>query len=147
MFGFQNRFVEAICNQDGRDWKLIKPIVFCSRSLNRTFIVPRGAATDGASTPAILWAKLPPTGDYWQSAVLHDSAYRNTLLLWPYSDLPVPEINRDIAGLTKANLPKDECDLLLKEAMEFSGVSPATAAIIYDGVKLFGGASFDQARA
>ena len=128
--GFSSRIVFAATNQDGRNWKLTEPMHYTARD-GRTFVVPPGAATDGASTPAMLASLLPPTGDYWQSAVLHDAAYRG--------DLQLPD------G-AKANLTKDECDNLLKEAMELSGVDPVTAATIYEGVRLGGAAAFREDR-
>jgi len=124
--GFQSRFVEAVCNQDGRNWKLLKPIVYQARD-GRVFVVPRGASTDGASTPALIASLLPPTGLYWLAAILHDSAYQNTL-------------ETNLGG--KANLSKDECDSLLKEAMELSGVDPTTVEVIYEGVRLGGAPAF-----
>ncbi len=128
--GFQSRIVFAATNQDGRNWKLTQPMTYNTRD-GRTFIVPVGASTDGASTPALAASLLPPTGDYWQSAVLHDAAYRN--------DLRLPDGS-------KASLSKEESDLLLKEAMELSGVDPATAAVIYEGVHLGGAHAFKEDR-
>lgn len=124
MTGFESRIVFGATNQDGRFWKLTQPMIYHARD-GRTFIVPVGASTDGASTPAIIASLLPPTGDYWQSAVLHDAAYRN--------DLKLPD------G-TKADLSKDDCDALLKEAMELSGVESMILETIYEGVRI-GGAS------
>jgi len=130
ILGFQSRFVEAVCNQDGRNFKLLTPIVYKSRD-GRVFIVPRGASTDGASTPALIASLLPPTGDYWQSAILHDSAYQNTL---------------ETDSGAKAALSKDECDYLLKEAMELSGVDAVTAETIYEGVRIGGWLAFKADR-
>jgi len=128
--GFQSRFVEAVCNQDGRNFKLLTPIVYKSRD-GRVFIVPRGASTDGASTPALIASLLPPTGDYWQSCILHDSAYQNTL---------------ETDSGAKAALSKDECDYLLKEAMELSGVDAITVETIYEGVRIGGWLAFKADR-
>ncbi len=127
MIGFQSRFVEAICDQDGRDWKLTKPIVYSARN-GQTYVVPRGASTDGASTPAIIASILPPTGDYWLAAVLHDAAYRNDLRL--------------VDGITRADLSKDDCDDLLLEAMELTGVDPIVAETIFQGVQLGGSSAY-----
>ena len=141
--GFQTRYVESICDQDGRNWKLLTPVVY--RALcGSVFIIPRGASTDGASTPAIIHNLLPPTGAYWQSCVLHDAAYQNTLLEWP-KDEPLPDLRKHLVA-PKANLTKDDCDELLKQAMELSGVDAATVAIIYDGVRLGGASSFKEDR-
>ena len=128
--GFQSRYVESICDQDGRNWKLLTPMVYQARD-GRVFVVPRGASTDGASTPAIMAPILPPTGDYWQSALLHDAAYQNTLQLPDGS---------------KADLSKEDCDALLKEAMELSGVDAVKVALIYEGVKICGSWAYRKDR-
>ena len=134
--GFLSRIVFAATNQDGRNWKLTRPMVYLARD-GRIFIVPVGASTDGASTPAIIQSFLPPTGDYWQSAVLHDAAYQNTLLLLPAGQRDVA--SADLAtGAVKADLGKDDCDELLREAMELSGVCAAHVALIYQGVQVGG---------
>lgn len=128
MLGFESRIVFAATNQDGRNWKLNHPVTYHSKS-GRVFIIPVGAPTDGASTPAILHSELPPTGDYWLACVLHDSAYRNTL---------------QNENCTLANLSRDESDSLLLEAMELTGVDGFTAKIIYEGVRMGGQQAFEQ---
>jgi hypothetical protein len=144
--GFQSRFVESICDQDGRNWKLLTPVVYKSRD-GRVFVIPCGASTDGASTPALISNLLPPTGAYWQSAVLHDAAYQDTLLVWPLGLIPTLPISHEMAvTLQRASLSKDECDLLLKEAMELSGVDAITVETIYEGVRLGGASAFKEDR-
>ena len=140
--GFFTKYVESVCDQDGRDWRLLTPIAYRSRD-GRIFIIPRGASTDGASTPAMIANLLPPFGAYWQSAVLHDSAYQNTLLQWPFPD--PPDFGQPFVKV-KACLTKDACDLLLKEAMELSGVDATTVEIIYEGVRLGGASAFKEDR-
>lgn len=134
MQGFKTRYAEACCDQDGRNWKLIQPIDYVAVS-GITYRIPRGAATDGASTPAIVWSKIPPTGTYWLAAVLHDAAYQNTLEV----------VNVD-GTVQKAALDKEACDNLLKEAMESTGVEQATVEIIYEAVRLFGSSAFKEDR-
>lgn len=146
ILGFQSRFVEGITDQDGRNWKLLTPMVFLS-SNGKIYIAPRGTSTDGASTPAIIHSLLPPTGPYWQSAVLHDSAYKNSLLVWPEGPQPIQPITHEISlTLQKAVLSKDDCDNLLKESMELSGVSLIEIDTIYEGVHLRGQSSFNEDR-
>lgn len=139
--------MECVCDQDGRNFKLLTPVVYCAK-YGRIFIIPRGASTDGASTPAIIASIYPPSGAYWQSAVLHDAAYRDDLRAAPAGALanlsrPDPAV---VAGLPKASLAKTECDLLLLEAMRLSGVDEATCQVIYEGVRLGGQAAFDEDR-
>lgn len=130
MSGFESRFVEAICDQDGRNWKLLAPIQYTAND-GTEYFAPKSSPTDGASTPAIIWSKLPPFGDYWLAAILHDSAYQNTLQL---------------KDGTKAALQRDQCDELIREAMENSGVDDVTIEIIYDALRLFGQSSFNNDR-
>lgn len=111
----------AVTSSDGRNFTLLEDLVYVSLA-GVTHTVPAGSKTDGASTPAYLWAEIPPFGRYWLAAVLHDWAYR-------YSDLA-----------------KQECDWLLKEAMLDLGVGPVMAGVIYEGVHLEGQASFDEDR-
>ncbi|HTA30716.1 MAG TPA: DUF1353 domain-containing protein [Candidatus Cybelea sp.] len=131
--GFQSLYYAGICDQDGRNWKATQPVEYLSRS-GVLYRIPVGAATDGASIPAIFWAKLPPFGRYWLAAVLHDAAYQNTLQL--------------ADGLKAFPHATDRplCDLLLKEAMEASGVGPVSVDVIYEAVRLCGAGSFKQDR-
>jgi Protein of unknown function (DUF1353) len=96
--------------------------------------MPKGAATDGASTPQAIWDVLPPFGAYWLAAFLHDCAYQNTLLI-------VKE-----TGMEKAALFKDDCDSLLKEAMQSLGVDNADVETIYQGVRVGGFKAFNDDR-
>ena len=138
MTGFQSLYYAGICDQDGRNWKCTHPVDFISRDGAR-YQIPIGAPTDGASIPALLWSKLPPFGPYWLAAVLHDAAYQNTLLRYPVGSLVASK-----AFTSPDDRPK--CDLLLKEAMEASGVDSVTAALIYEAVSLFGASSFKSDR-
>lgn len=136
--GFKTRYAEACCDQDGRNWKLIQPIDYIAAD-GRVLRIPRGASTDGASTPAIVWSKYPPCGAYWLAAVLHDSAYQGTLEL----------VSDGTSGqsVAKVMLAKSDCDLLLKEAMESTGVDSVTIMVIYEAVKMFGQPAFNSDRA
>ena len=106
---------------DGRKVTLLEPLVYVSEG-GVTYTVPAGSQSDGASTPPAIWPTIPPFGKYWPAAVLHDWAYR-------YSDLP-----------------KQECDWLLKEAMRSLGVEDLLSDTIYEAVHLAGGSSFEGDR-
>jgi hypothetical protein len=69
-----------------------------------------------------MWNVLPPTGDYFLAAVLHDWLYRRT------------------------DRPKDECDSLFREAMLSLGVDGRTAEIMYQGVHVGGWKAFREDR-
>lgn len=132
--GFSSRYANVTTN-DFRHFGLLDPIDYVSRA-GQTFRMTRGAQTDLASIPSPLWSVLAPAGgdyqgDYALPALLHDCAYRNTLLL----------VAAD-GSTTKAALPKVNCDNLLKESMESVGVPPEVVTAIYDGVALAGQSSF-----
>jgi hypothetical protein len=107
----------TVTTKDGQNFTLARPFFF-TRPDGEVIPVPAGAQSDGASTPAVLWPTLPPFGEYWKAAFLHDYLYRET------------------------ELPKDECDTIFKEAMESLGVSALDITTLYEGVHLFGWSSF-----
>ena len=137
--GFQTDFFNVVTS-DGRNFTIVEDIDYISKD-GRHFVIPVGATSDGASTPAILWPEIPPFGSYWRAAVLHDAAYRNTLLLIQQATDNPESITRTIA-----NLPKDQCDYLLKEAMELSGTHDVTCEEIFKGVEYGGLKSFEEDR-
>lgn len=127
--GFQSKIANVLTT-DGRNCKLVEPLTFVTRD-GRVLIIPCGAATDGASTPQGTWDVLPPFGDYWLAALLHDAAYQNTLQL---------------PDGTLATLTKDQSDALLLEAMQSLGVNNFDAQTIYNGVHDFGWKAFKDDR-
>lgn len=81
--------------------------------------VPRGFVTDFASIPRIFWSALRPDGTYTYPAIIHDYLY------WTQTQ------------------PREEADRIFRLGMEDFFVSPATARLIYDAVRLGGGSSWD----
>ena len=130
MPGFQSRVVFAATNQDGLNWTLTQPITYVTRQ-QHVYVVPVGSTTNGSSAPAIVASVLPPHGVYWQSCVLHDAAYRNTL--------------QQATG-ELANLSQHAADALLLEACELSGVDDAVAQVLYRAVQLFGAHAYNKYR-
>lgn len=106
---------------DGRTCILLEPVKYVTED-GEDIIIPMGATTDGASTPRGTWNILPPFGDYWRAAFLHDHLYRSTMK------------------------PKAECDHLLLEAMQSLNVYKLERDAIYQGVVDFGQFSFDMDR-
>ena len=110
---------------DGRNFILLEDVWF-QRPDNvggEHICIPKGSQSDGASTPAALWALgLPPFGDHWRAAFLHDALYRQT------------------------QRPKEECDLIFWEALLASGVPEARARWFYNGVRDAGQHEFDEDR-
>lgn len=133
--GFQNLPLE-VSSSDGRNFVLLKDAVYVSKDGTR-YVMPAGATSDGASTPREMWNVLPPFGVYWPAAVLHDCAYRNTLLI----------DEKTMEAPFRASLVKDACDKLLLEAMESLGVNEIERSVIYSGVCLGGQPSFNKDRA
>ncbi len=106
---------------DGRNIRLLEAVTFYTHDL-RKIVIPAGATSDGASVPQAVWNILPPFGDYWRAAVLHDWLYRNS------------------------DLPKAECDNVFREALTDLAIPYATRETLYQGVHLGGQAAFDAAR-
>lgn len=131
--GFEN-MPFRVATTDGRGVTLLADVYYTARSGQR-FCLPAGATSDGASTPREAWPLLPPFGEYWPAAVLHDTAYRNSLRVW------------DGGAWARAALGKAECDALLLEAMETLGVAAVERETIYEGVVIGGKAAFEADRA
>ena len=111
---------------DGRNFILLDDVWFKRPDSvgGENICIPRGSQSDGASTPAALWALgLPPFGDHWRAAFLHDYLYRNTLRA------------------------KEVCDTIFYEAMIASAVPEARARWFYNGVSEAGQHAFDVDRA
>ncbi len=114
-----------VATVDGRQCRLLESVTFTRRD-GTIIMLPPGISTDGASTPAVLWQKIPPFGKYWRAAFLHDAAYRMK--------------TRPIIG------SKKECDDLFLEVMEICGVDVVMCKIIHEGVLRFGGAAYIEDR-
>lgn len=120
MTGFSTTLLK-VETSDGQHFILVDPFTFTAAD-GTVITVPAYSKSDGASTPRIGWSYLPPFGQYWLAAFLHDYLYRHT------------------------TLPKDRCDDLLLEAMLWLGVPRATADIIFEGVRVGGWKSFETDR-
>jgi Protein of unknown function (DUF1353) len=132
-YGFTNTLAE-VATSDGRNFIVRQPIEYLARDGTR-YQVAIGALTDGMSTPQQVWAIIPPFGlTTWLPAVLHDAAYRLTLKIWA-------------AGRwCETALVREDCDRLILEAMESLGADPAKRDVIYEALRLFGQAAFDEDR-
>lgn len=95
--------------------------------------VPEGSPTDGASVPQALWSTgIAPFGPYWLAlAGMHDSGYRGTLQRIDAHSEWVP-----------ANLSREQCDNLAREAMRALGVEEAVVTLIFDALRVAGGLAF-----
>ena len=84
--------------------------------------VKAGFNTDGASIPKAFWSILssPFDGAVTYGAVIHDGLY------------------------TKMQLPRKECDNLLREMALEKGYNKIKAFLVYYAVRLFGGSHWKQ---
>jgi len=114
---------------DGRNFILLEDVWF-QRPDNvggEHICIPKGSQSDGASTPAALWAVgLPPFGDHWRAAFLHDAIFRRQT---------IPPIDNF-----------DKANLLFYEALVASGVPEVRARFLYNGVCEGGQRSWDRDR-
>ena len=125
--------IAHVKTSDGLNVYLEQPLDYVAKN-GTTVRAPVGTYTNGASTPSAVWTTFPPFGRYWLATVLHDAAYDNDLLIWNGTDF------------VKADLPKDQCDALLLEAMESLGVDLFTRNTIFEAVAHFGQPAFDAGR-
>lgn len=115
----------SVATADGHKFRLLEPVTFTRRN-GDTILLPVGTESDGASVPRQLWASLPPFGDHWKSAFLHDAAYRMR--------------TRPVIG------SKQECDSLFAEALELCKVPDIERHILSRGVAIFGEDAYLAAR-
>lgn len=111
--------------------QLIAPLVYEARN-GRTFVVPAGFYSDGASVPRALWTLYPPFGGTYEPAAwLHD-------YLYAYAEA---EFGTDHGHVSRA-----EADGLFDEAMEALGFRATGRMVIYRGVRLGGWLSWRKYR-
>jgi hypothetical protein len=105
---------------DGEDSVLTQNLEY--RVLQTTFIivVPAGFVTDFASTPRALWSVIPPTGRYQLAAVVHDFLY------WDQ-------------GCTR-----EQADAIFRVAMAESNVKPFERDLMWQAVRRFGEAPWNE---
>lgn len=101
-------------------WVLNAPMIIVVSG--KTWRVPKGFVTDGASVPRLLWRiATPMSGAHAEAAVLHD---------WLYS----------LDCLIK--LTHKEADAIFLEAMKVMGTTFVVRNTLFTGVDVFGGSSF-----
>jgi hypothetical protein len=82
--------------------------------------VPEGFVSDLASIPRVFWTALKPEGRYAYAAVVHDYLY------WTQTR------------------PREEADEIFRIAMEDSKVDPGTVETVYQAVRRFGQAAWEN---
>jgi hypothetical protein len=105
------------------EWfRLTEPLLYQS-DLGGMIHVPAGFVTDFASTPRLVWALIPPEDvHYTRGAVVHD---------WLYN---------------QHSFPKPFCDAIFLEAMTSLGCAKWKRLTMYQAVKWFGSAAYNNER-
>ena len=107
--------------------------------------VPKGFITDGASVPQILWSLLPPEGEYFRAAIIHDRLYR-PVCVDGHVPLTIAESERLVAeGVPMGHLARPgspvtrkQADDIFMLAMVDSGVGWWRRWAVYLGVRVGG---------
>jgi len=112
---------------DGRNDVLLSELHFRDED-GTLYKVPALAETDGGSTPRLAWLVpgFEPTGKHWFAWILHDSAYRGTLMV------------QRLALYFKADLNRYAADCLLNRALEMKGMPAAGRAAVFTAVRAGG---------
>ena len=110
---------------------LVEELVYRDRR-GRLWRVPAGTASNGASTPRLLWPLYPPFGEAYEPATwLHDFVYENAELI-------------DVDGKP---IEREEADALLLEAsVDGCGFRGRGAVTMHGGVRLGGWLPWRRAR-
>ena len=123
----------SVLSSGGDLFILDKPLYYFSQA-GELFQIPHGAQSDGISAPKCA-AALGRTagGNDWAAGWFHDSAYRNTLLVW--------------SGVWQlAKLSKAQSDAYLRECALACGDSAIEAETLFLAVAAFGRSSFNVDR-
>ena len=130
--GFQQDTV-LVSTSDGRNDTFVTALTYLAQD-GRLFRIPPGTTTDGFSVPRMFQNIIPATGGSWMAAVLHDSAYRQTLQVFSVTN----------QQFEFANLQQAESDALILEAMEVQGVGFVLRHTIYRALRMFGARAYRQ---
>lgn len=107
-------------SSDGRGtWQLLAPLVYESKVAAQTFVVPADFVTDLASVPRLPFAYLLTGGLAHGAAVVHDWLYTTHLI------------------------DREKADAVFHEAAIACGVSAWQAWLMWAGVRVGGGGSWD----
>ena len=81
-WGWFSGDVVATFLRDGRNMRIERPFTYVDPR-GRTWDVPAGVVTDGASVPQFFWVAFPPfTGQYRSAAVVHDHYCQSMSRSW-----------------------------------------------------------------
>ena len=104
------------------NFKFVKPVTVFFKGQAYTLdtlTAPKGAYTDGASTPQLLWRVAPPmTGNHAEPSVIHDYLYRSEMF------------------------PRYICDVAYKLMLLANGAGISKSNAMYGGVRVGGWATW-----
>lgn len=120
-----------VSSGDGHNFVLLEPLDYSAVNGTRYRAIT-GTSTDGLSTPRSVWNVIPPFGRGWFAGIIHDAAYRGSLV-------------QIIDGkeVTVA-LSKGDRDTLLNEALQSQGVPDGERLTIYEAVRYGGEHAFES---
>lgn len=105
--------------EEGDKWKLEEDFAFSWTSADGTLtverLVPKGFITDGLSIPRVFRGRFSPTGKAFRAAIAHD---------WLYRECPP--------------LPRDICDAVFLDGMEFCEEGWWNRNVMHKAVRAFG---------
>lgn len=131
MTGFQQPFPDFRCpSLDGKNFILLGPLDYIARD-GTHYRAITGTTTDGPSIPPKLASVVSSFGPIWAPAILHDAAYRATL------------VKVTAAGESVADLTKAQRDSLFSEAMDVNGVPETERIVVYSAVHYGGESSLE----
>lgn len=119
----RSRFLDPLIVRpmaDGVQWALAARFRYYSERLDRTIEVPELFIVDFASSPRILWSRLPPWQRYGAIAVIHDRLY------WTQETT------------------REEADTVLRDGMELLAVPIEDIVAIHAGVRVGGSIAWDS---
>lgn len=116
--------------RNGHSYYALRNTLTFTTAAGDTVTAFAGSRTDLASTPAAVWATMPPDGAWAEAAVMHDNCYRTRGTYQFYSH----------AGRTRAApYARAECDEILRQGMVALGVPAWKRIAIFEAVRGFGG--------
>jgi hypothetical protein len=130
--GFQVDYVD-VRTSDGLIDILLGELPYIAKD-GTNYKAPVGGTTDGLSVPRCIQNIIPATGGDWFSGVLHDSAYRNQLMVFKNEEW------------IKADLTREQADDLMLEAMESQGCNIVMRHTIYRALRMFGWKAYNDNR-
>lgn len=134
MSGFLNHRGLKTRSLDGRNCVLLEYLYY--RTEDGRLLRTR-TATDGISTPALIWCIIPPFGRIWWSGILHDGCYKDSIEEYDFTTLSWEPWHPTEA----------DADELIFEAMKSQDARCVMRFIIYINLRWFGWRAFDEDRA